>query len=52
MRGRRIKLSIQRRMVIDFLYFARAVPTVPVQKQMLIADLIAASSTRRDQIGN
>jgi hypothetical protein len=30
MRGRRIKLSIQLRMVIDLLYFARAAPTVPV----------------------
>jgi hypothetical protein len=30
MRGRRIKLSIQRRMAIDLLYFARVAPTVPV----------------------
>jgi len=49
MRGRRIKLSIQRRMVIDFLYFARAVPTVPVQKQMSIADLVAARAACRDR---
>ena len=40
---------IQRRMVIDFLYFARAVPTVPVQKQMSIADLVAARAACRDR---
>jgi len=49
MRGRRIKLSIQRRMVIDFLYFARAVPTVPVQKHMAIADLVVARGACRDR---
>lgn len=49
MRGRRIKLSIQRRMVIDFLYFARAVPTVPVQKHMSVAELIAARAACRDR---
>jgi hypothetical protein len=49
MRGRRIRLSIQRRMVIDFLYFARAVPTVPVQKQLSIADLVAARAACRDR---
>jgi hypothetical protein len=42
MRGRRIKLSIQRRMVIDFLHFARGVPTVPVQKHMSLGELAAA----------
>lgn len=49
MRGRSIKLSIQRRMVIDFVYFARAVPTVPVQKRMSIAELIAARAACRDR---
>jgi hypothetical protein len=49
MRGRRIKLSIQRRMVIDFLHFARAVPTVPVQKHMSVAELIAARAACRDR---
>lgn len=42
MRGRAIRLSAQRRMVIDFLHFARAVPTVPVQKRMSITALVAA----------
>jgi hypothetical protein len=49
MRGRGIKLSIQRRMVIDFLHFARAVPTVPVQKFIAIADLAAARAACRDR---
>jgi hypothetical protein len=42
MRGRSIRLSVQRRMIIDLLYFARGIPTVPVQKRMLIAPIIAA----------
>jgi hypothetical protein len=49
MRGRSIRLSIQRRMVIDFLHFARAVPTVPVQKHLSIADLVAARAACRDR---
>ena len=49
MRGRNIRLSIQRRMVIDFLYFARAVPTVPVQKHLSIAELVAARAACRDR---
>jgi hypothetical protein len=49
MRGRSVKLSIQRRMVIDFLYFARAVPTVPVQKNISIGDLVAARAACRNR---
>jgi hypothetical protein len=49
MRGRSVKLSIQRRMVIDFLHFARAVPTVPVQKFMSIADVVAARAACRER---
>ena len=30
MRGRAIRLSVQRRMIIDLLYFATGIPTVPV----------------------
>jgi hypothetical protein len=47
MRGRRIKLSIQRRMVIDLLYFARAAPTVPVQKHMSVGELVTARTACR-----
>jgi hypothetical protein len=42
MRGRMIPLSVPRRMVIDLLYFARAIPTVPVQKRMALGPLMAA----------
>jgi hypothetical protein len=49
MRGRAIRLSLQRRMVIDLLYFARGVPTVPVQKRMSLAPLVAARAACRDR---
>jgi hypothetical protein len=49
MRGRAIGLSVQRRMMIDFLYFARGVPTVPVQKRMSIAALVAARAACDDR---
>ena len=49
MRGRVIGLSVQRQMIIDFLYFARSVPTVPVQKQMSIAALAAARAACGDR---
>ena len=42
MRGRMIRLSIPRRMVNDLLYFAKSIPTVPVQKRMALAPLIEA----------
>jgi hypothetical protein len=41
-RGQAIRLSVQRRMVIDLLYFARGIPTVPVQKRMSLGPLVAA----------
>jgi hypothetical protein len=40
--GRRLPISQARRLVGDFLYFAQQVPTVPVQRRMNIAPLIAA----------
>lgn len=49
MRGRMIPLSVPRRMVIDLLYFARNIPTVPVQKRMSIAPLIAARTACRQK---
>jgi len=42
MRGRAIRLSVPRRMIIDLLYFARGIPTVPVQKHISVAELAAA----------
>jgi hypothetical protein len=42
MRGRAIPLSVQRRMVIDLLFFARSIPTVPVQRRVSLGGLVAA----------
>jgi len=40
--GRRLPLSLPRRWVGDFLHFAQKVPTIPVQRRMNIAPLVAA----------
>jgi hypothetical protein len=47
MRGRMIPISAQRRMVLDLLYFARRIPTVPVQRRMSLAALVAARAACR-----
>jgi hypothetical protein len=49
MRGRAIRLSKSRRMVIDLLHFARAIPTVPVQRRMNLAGLAATRAACRDK---
>jgi hypothetical protein len=49
MRGRMIPLSVPRRMVIDLLYFARAIPTVPVQKRMVLGPLMAARAACKER---
>jgi hypothetical protein len=43
--GRRLPLSLPRRIIGDLLHFARQVPSVPVQRRMNLAPLVAA----RDQ---
>jgi hypothetical protein len=47
--GRSIPLSLPRRFVIDLAHFARAVPSVPVRRQMVLADVAGArlASPRR-----
>jgi hypothetical protein len=42
MRGRAIRLSVPRRMVIDLLYFAKGIPSLPVQRRMSIQPAVAA----------
>jgi hypothetical protein len=42
MRGRAIRLSRARRLVVDVLHFAHKIPTVPVQKRMSLAALVEA----------
>jgi hypothetical protein len=49
MRGRMIRLSVPRRMVLDLLYFARGIPTVPVQKRMSLGPLMAARATCKER---
>jgi hypothetical protein len=49
MRGRMIRLSVPRRIVIDLLYFASGIPTVPVQKRMSFGALVAARAACRER---
>jgi pyruvate/2-oxoglutarate dehydrogenase complex dihydrolipoamide acyltransferase (E2) component len=49
MRGRMIPLSIPRRMVNDLLYFAKGIPTVPVQKRMALKPLIEARAALNER---
>jgi hypothetical protein len=42
MRGKMIPLSVPRRLVLDVLYFAKSIPTVPVQRRMSLATVVAA----------
>ncbi|MGH6737504.1 MAG: hypothetical protein ACREDY_00450 [Bradyrhizobium sp.] len=49
MRGRMIRLSVPRRMVLDLLYFARSIPTVPVQKRMALGPLMEARAACKER---
>jgi hypothetical protein len=40
--GRRLPLSVPRRLLCDMLHFARQIPSVPVQRRMRLAPLVAA----------
>jgi hypothetical protein len=40
--GRNIRLSLPRRFICDLIHFARRVPSVPVERQINIASLVAA----------
>jgi hypothetical protein len=44
-----IRLSVPRRMVLDLLYFARGIPTVPVQKHMALGPLMAARAACKER---
>ena len=50
MRGRGIPISVPRRMVLDLLYFAKRIPTVPVQKRMSLAPLVTARAECRQRV--
>jgi hypothetical protein len=49
MRGRAIRLSRPQRTVLDLLYFATAVPTIPVQRRMSLGPLVAARAACRER---
>src|SRR5437588_10387962 len=40
--GRTLPLTTPRRLICDLLHFSRAVPTVPVQRRINVADLVEA----------
>jgi hypothetical protein len=44
-----IRLSVPRRMVLDLLYFARGIPTVPVQKRMALGPLMVARAACKER---
>lgn len=48
MRGRSLALSAPRRFLIDLLYFASHIPTVPVQRRMQLAEV----AVRREAVAN
>jgi hypothetical protein len=49
MRGRPIRLSPSRRLIGDLLHAAKAVPTVPVQRRMNLAAVVAARAALADR---
>ena len=51
MLGRWIGLSPPRRFLVDLLHFAAKIPTVPVQRQMMIGDVVAARKEIADRPG-
>ena len=44
-KGRNLRLSLPRRFICDLLHFAQRVPTVPVQRRLDLAAIVAARQT-------
>jgi hypothetical protein len=40
--GHNLPLSLPRRLICDYLHFARKIPSIPVQRHMRLADVVAA----------
>ncbi len=51
MRGKWVGLSAPRRFLGDILHFAAKIPTVPVQRRMLLAEVVAARSALAERPG-
>ncbi|VTR94034.1 Uncharacterized protein OS=Rhizobium leguminosarum bv. viciae WSM1455 GN=Rleg5DRAFT_3609 PE=4 SV=1 [Gemmata massiliana] len=49
MRGRVVPLSVPRRLVCDLMHFASGVPTIPVQRRMSLARVVAARNRGPDR---
>jgi hypothetical protein len=49
MRGRTVPLSVPRRLVCDLMYFARGVPSIPVQRRVALAPVVAARAAAADR---
>src|SRR5690242_13374232 len=49
--GRTLRLSVPRRIMCDLLAHAKTIPTVPVQKQMNLAGLVAARGRLSERPG-
>jgi hypothetical protein len=47
MRGRSLSLTVPRRIVCDLMHFAKGVPTIPVQRRMMLAPAAAARRASR-----
>ena len=48
--GRSIRLSKPRRLVVDLLYFARSIPSLPVQKRMQLGAVVSARKLARKRV--
>ncbi len=49
MQGRAVPLSLPRRLICDLMHFASGVPTVPVQRRMNLAPVLAARQSCADR---
>lgn len=50
MRGRRIRLSPVRRIVCDFMHISRDVPTIPIERTMVLGRLVAARNAAPERL--
>ena len=48
--GKRIRLSLPRRFVVDLLHFAKKVPSVPMQRRMKLNDVVRARTSHTNRI--
>ena len=49
--GKRQRLTLPRRMVCDLLHFAKKVPSIPMQRRMRLANVVAAREAATTRVG-